>query len=331
MASDPTSAHRVSASVDDVFAARLQLITGKGGVGKTTVAAALALAAARQGLRPLVVELTTRASLGDVLGTGAVAPGSSLAVRGVHTLSLQFDRLLLEYVAEHIPFEAIARRVAQHPGLRRFLLAAPGATEALTLDKMGRLVLGSRSQRLQFDRIFVDLDATGHSLMLLEVPRVIRELLGKGPLRRSLGRTSLVLEDRAFTRLHLVTIAEPLAAQETLELWQKLNAEHRVPLGALIINQYPVDPIPQDMRQVLDRAFSEAAMLPPGVREDLLLAKEQLAAHERARSETERLSMQTRLPAIRLPQLATLRPTLDELTDLGTRLLAGSELCGAVG
>jgi anion-transporting ArsA/GET3 family ATPase len=331
MASDSTLAHRASASEDDLFAARLQLVTGKGGVGKTSVAAALALAAARRGLRPLVVELTGRASLGDVLGTGPLSPYPTLAVRGVQTLSLQFDTLLSEYVAEHIPFAAIARRVAEHAGLKRFLMAAPGATEALTLDAMGRLVLGSRSQRPEFDRIFVDLDATGHSLMLLEVPHVIRELLGRGPLRRSLGRTSSVLEDGSLTRLHLVTVAETLAVQETLELWQRLKADYRVPLGALIINQYPADPIPHDMHCLLDSALDEAATLPPAVQADLLLARAHVFAYRQARRETERLSMKTGLPTFALPQLVTLRPTLDELAELGAQLLAGSSSRGATG
>lgn len=327
MALEPLSAIRSDPSLD-AFSARLQLVTGKGGVGKTTVSAALALGAARRGLRPLVVELSARASLGDVLGTGVRSPEPKLAVRGVWALSLQFDKLLLDYVTEHIPFPAIARRVAEHAGLKRFLQAAPGATEVLTLDAVGRLVLGWRSQPPRFNRVFVDLDATGHSLMLLEVPRVIRELLGEGPLRRSLGRTTSVLEDEFLTRLHIVTTPESLAVQETLELWQRLRGEYRVPLGTLIINQFPADPVPGALRPLLDEALRTDLGSKSAVRDDRLLARAQLLSYERAEREKKRLMDATRLPAVILPQLATLRPSVDELARLGEELFTAGPPSG---
>jgi arsenite/tail-anchored protein-transporting ATPase len=314
----PTQSH--------LFSTRLQLVTGKGGVGKTTVAAALALASARRGLRSLVVEFGERASMQDVLDCGPVGPAPAPVGRGVWAMTLQFGQMLREYVTEHVPFARLAEKLLGHAGLDRFLRAAPGVTEALALDTLGRLALGRRGEPPRFDRVFVDLDATGHALMLLEVPRVLQELLGEGPLRRTLARTSFVLSDRELARLHLVTIPEELAVQETLELYHRLRETASAQLGALIVNQVPGESIPSDLTAALEQVVRARASLPESLAQDVRLAQASLDAAAEAQAHTLRLATRTSLPVLELPRLSSLRPSVEELLGFGEKALeSGSE------
>jgi arsenite-transporting ATPase len=307
-----------------LFSTRLQLVTGKGGVGKSTVAAALALASARRGLRSLVVEFGDRASMQDVLDSGPIGPVPARVAPGVWAMTLQFGQMLREYVTEHVPLPALAERLLGHAGLDRFLRASPGVAEALALDALGRLALGRRGEPPRFDRVFVDLDATGHALMLLEVPKVLDELLGMGPLRRTLARTSFVLGNRELARLHLVTVPEALAVQETLELYHRLRATASVQLGALVVNQVPVEPFTSDLGAAFEQVARARALLPEPLTHDVRLAQACLDATAEAEAHTERLATRTRLPVLELPRLTSLRPSPDELLGFGEQVLEAS-------
>jgi arsenite-transporting ATPase len=310
-----------------LFSTRLQLVTGKGGVGKSTVTAALALASARRGLRSLVVEFGDRASMQDILDCGPVGPVPAHLGRGVWAMTLQFGQMLREYVTEHVPLPKLAEKLLGHAGLDRFLRACPGVTEALALDALGRLAIGRRGEPPRFDRVFVDLDATGHALMLLEVPRVLEELLGAGPLRRTLARTSFVLGNRELARLHLVTVPEELAVQETLELYHRLRDTASVQLGALVVNQVPVEPFPSDLGTAFQQVANARARLPEPLAQDVRLAQVSLDATAEAQAHTQRLATRTRLPVLELPRLLSLRPSLDELLAFGEQVLeARSEM-----
>jgi anion-transporting ArsA/GET3 family ATPase len=97
----------------DPFAPRLQLFTGKGGVGKSSVAAALALALARSGQRPLLVELGHRASMQSVLGSGKIGYEPHEAARGVWAMNIDFEPALIDYLSEHVRVRAIGKAIAE--------------------------------------------------------------------------------------------------------------------------------------------------------------------------------------------------------------------------
>src|SRR4051812_36808391 len=103
-----------------LFARTLQLVTGKGGVGKSTVCAALAVEAARRGRRPLVVEMGHRASLRGVFDEASIGYEPALVAPGVHAMSLDPDRALLDYVTAHVKARGLARRILASAPLRAF-------------------------------------------------------------------------------------------------------------------------------------------------------------------------------------------------------------------
>jgi hypothetical protein len=298
--------------VSDPFTRRLSLFTGKGGVGKSTVVAALALEARRRGMRPLVIELGHRASMQSIFGAGPIGHAPREVAPGVHASNIDLERALADYVAAHVPSGALARRIARSPMLGRFLGAAPAVGEVLTLARIEALLREEERGAPRWHPLLVDLDATGHALMFLELPRVFESLAGDaGPVRRLLDSFAALLADRAHTRLHVVTRPGKLPIQETLELCRRLEAEHAVPLGTLFVNHAPSAP-------AIDEALLEA--LRARVREptaacDLALAQRALAD---ARALTRGLARLTALalPTVRLPHIAEPIDT-DALATLG--------------
>lgn len=217
----------------DPFGPRLQLFTGKGGVGKTTVVAALAKRAAAHGMRPLVVEMGHRASMETVLGGGPIGYEPK-AIDGVWAMNLDQDLSLTDYIATHLRARRLAAAILKNAVVQRFAYAAPAVQEVAVLSKLSELATSD-----SFHPIYVDLDATGHAVMLLDLPRVLDSLLGKGPLRRLLAGVSQVLSDPETTALHLVTLPAELPAQETTELYRLLLERRPAAMGSLIVNRTP--------------------------------------------------------------------------------------------
>lgn len=216
----------------DPRARRLQLFTGKGGVGKTTVVLACAMAWAERGRRPLVVELGRRASVDGALGV-KVGWDPMLVAPGVHATNVDADRAILEVLARWIPLRGLARRVMRAELMQAFLGAAPAVVEVATIERLLALL------EQDWDPILVDADATGHARMFLGLPAVFEELGAAGPLAASLERTRGLFADPALAALHLVTLPGALPIQETLELDAALREDRHVALGAVFVNRAP--------------------------------------------------------------------------------------------
>ncbi|MGF1466170.1 MAG: ArsA family ATPase [Sandaracinaceae bacterium] len=299
------------------LAYRLSLFTGKGGVGKSTLVAALALEAARRGMRPLVVELGHRASMAAILGRPSVDYEPTEVAPGVHAANIDLERALADYVQKHVPVAPLARRIAASRSLQRFFYAAPAVSEVLTLDRLETLLAEGGEERPRFHPVLLDFDATGHALMFLTLPQVFEGLVPSGPLRRLLDAFSTLLTDRERTRLHLVTLPGRLPVQETLELHERLAAHHPdVPLGTVFLNRCPAPSLPAPLHPVLDAVLAARDRCPPDVREDLALLSAACRADTRRRAQIARLDALP-LPRRTLPDLGPGPLGLDDLAALG--------------
>ena len=279
---------------------RLQLFTGKGGVGKSSVVAALALEAAARGLRPLIVELGHRASMQGVFGSNGIGYEPSPLGHGVSAMNMDFQRALIDYLTEHVKVRAISRAIVDNRALRGFFDAAPAVPEIVTLNRLRQLLDARLDGSSRYHPILVDLDATGHALMLLELPSVLDGLIGTGPLRRLLASLSSMIKDPELTRLHIVTLPGELPAQETIELHAKL-VQQGVPLGALIVNQVPEVPFGPEAA-LLDELEARARRASQnGLMMEVALGRRSLARSELASFQIERLTRALPLPVIRLP------------------------------
>jgi anion-transporting ArsA/GET3 family ATPase len=309
------------APLPNPFAQRLQLFTGKGGVGKSSVVAALALEAAQRGLRPLIVELGHRASMQGVFGTDGIGYEPSALGHGVTAMNMDFQRALVDYLTEHVKVRAISRAIVDNRALRGFFDAAPAVSEIVMLNRLRQLLDARLDGAPAHHPILVDLDATGHALMLLELPSVLDGLIGSGPLRRLLASLSSMLKDESLTRLHIVTLPGELPAQETIELYAKL-IQQGVPLGALIVNQVPEVPFGPEQALLDELELRARKACQDGLLMELQLGRRSLVRSELARAQIERLTRAVPLPVIKLPLLVGSGISVEDLTKLG-RLLGG--------
>jgi len=211
-----------------VLERRLHFVVGKGGVGKTTVAAALALALARRGRRTLAVEMDVAGRLQAVLG-GAPPPGLSV-------ISVDGRAALEEYLGLIIPVKRLLASIFSSRIYQYFVAAAPGLKELMTVGKIWYEATRQERGRPAWDAIVVDAPATGHSLQYLRMPQAARETFGVGLVQREATKITELLRDARTTAVHLVTLAEEMPVAETLESREQLRSLG-LPLGHVIVNR----------------------------------------------------------------------------------------------
>ena len=303
------------------------IVTGKGGTGKTTVAAALALAAARAGRRVLVAEMGP-----DEQIPGRIAPGSpdaGYAGRILHPglTAMRIDpfEALAEYLGLQIGTPGMVRRVLATQAFRQLMNAAPGWRELITLGKVWHLEQMEARGRSLYDLIVVDAPATGHGVAFLSVPRVVVSAVRAGPLRRHSQHVEELLEDPDRTLLLPVALAEELPARETAELVARVRSEVGIPVDRVVVNAVAPRPFPPGLEQLDARLGA----LPPD--EDLgeLPRPRALAAcagflrarHALNRRHVEQIAAATSLPIVELPYLAAGATGLGSLGVLAEALL----------
>jgi arsenite/tail-anchored protein-transporting ATPase len=303
---------------------RMLMFTGKGGVGKTTIVASLALEAARRGRRPLIVELGHRASMEAVFEVDTIGYQPREVGGGVWAMNLDFESALGEYFEEHIPVQRVARTIMRNKTLQKFFHAAPSVAEVATLNKLSALE-GEREPKgrgYRWDPIFVDLDATGHAIMLLNLPSVMDGLIGDGPMRRLVDGFSSLLTDPRRTVLSLVTLPLELPAQETVELYQRLHEHHDVALGALFVNQVPSRPLTPTQAAMLDRLEHRArAREITTLVDDVAIARRAMRYHANARAQINRLRKDVALPLVELGTITSRSLDLATVAQMGRQTL----------
>jgi len=215
---------------------RLVFVTGKGGVGKSTVSIALALAAARRGLRTIVAELSGQARAAEAFG---VKPPSGEEVRlteELHAISVDMERAMEEYLRERVG--RVGDLLSASRAFHAFAHATPGMRELLSIGKVWELgqdrrrVAGSQP----YDLVVVDAPATGHALGALRAPATFAEIARVGPIAHQ-GRTiDATLRDPAQTAVVAVALPEEMPVTETLALRARLRAALGQEPAAVVVN-----------------------------------------------------------------------------------------------
>jgi anion-transporting ArsA/GET3 family ATPase len=308
-------------------ASRVVIVAGKGGVGKTTVTAALARAAARTGLTVLVIEVEGKSGLATLFGQRPFDYDEVTLARGggpdgagdVRARTLTPDDALFEYLEDH-GMHRLSRRLVQSGAMEIVATAAPGIRDILVLGKVKSLERAGRA-----DLILLDAPAAGHAISFLRSPRGLLDAVAVGPIHSQAADVLQMLTDPRRCSVVLVTLPEETPVNELVETAYSLEDEVGVSLGPVVVNGlYPA--LAGLDREPAGAATDAGAALHPGDAEALAAAarfrrRRQALQH----TQVARLAKQLPLPQIALPYLfsADLGPASVE--ELANAALSGVE------
>jgi anion-transporting ArsA/GET3 family ATPase len=295
--------------LDSLLTRRFVVLTGKGGVGKSVVGAALALAARARGKRVLLVEVAAPLEASGRLG-GPPSRGKEVeALPGLFTLNLDPQTVMDEYVRHVVKLDLVARRILASPIYHRFFAAAPGLKELMVLGKI--MVLEEAHRRLSreplWDLIVLDAPATGHGLAYLKVPLAASAAVPVGPIGHNARRVLRLVRDPARTALVVVAAPEEMAVVEAVELDRLARAEVGIEPSAIVLNGCHERRFSdQDEAEVLRLAASGAeGEIEPGVPLPAALraARRQIRRRKLTRFYRDRLRRTLEAPLVSLPFL----------------------------
>jgi anion-transporting ArsA/GET3 family ATPase len=216
---------------------RFIFVTGKGGVGKTTVTAALALSLAARGKRVLVAMCGAHERLSSLLGTPAIGHDLQQVRELIWATKIDPDISMAEYGQLVIRVRAVTRMVFDNQVTKSLFRAIPGIHGWAMLGKAWyhSTELGDDGKPV-YDTVLFDAPSTGHGLDMLRIPKVILAVAPPGVLRRDAERAWQQLRDPDYSGVVVVSWPEDLPVTETLELLEALRTELRMPLARLIVN-----------------------------------------------------------------------------------------------
>jgi anion-transporting ArsA/GET3 family ATPase len=255
-----------------LFDRRLLIVTGKGGVGKSTVCAALALIASRRGKRVLVCEVNARERVAPLLGAPPAGPTAREALPLLHTVNVRPRDAMREYGLTVLKFRSIYDAVFENRVVRFFLRAIPSLAELVMLGKILNEVRVEEAGQPRWDLVVLDAPATGHAVQLLHVPATLLDTVAPGPLRRDARWMNDLLVDPRTTALSIVTLPEEMPVNEAIELDSAVRGVLGIPRGALIVNAMPEVRFTEDERRRLAELRDAPPPLGPAARAAVLQA-----------------------------------------------------------
>lgn len=275
---------------------------GKGGVGRSTVAAALGLAMARRSLKVLVIETGARQTVPAMFERRGRGYDPVECSDGLFCIRVTWEDALQEYGVMKLRFRALYKLVFENPFVQRLLQAVPGVPEILV---MGKIVYASTDGVQGVgrpDAVVVDAPATGHGMSLVSAPFVVGETVSSGPLAEDAARLRDILLDSSFTRFHIVTTPEEMPVSEGIDLYGGLAVHQRLPFGPVIVNAFQGQSLPEPLREMTLLAAGSATA-PRGVVAAAHAALFMDARHRAQAAHLDRLRSQVPLPLVRLPEV----------------------------
>ena len=303
-------------------------MTGKGGVGKTTVAAALGLLAARAGKRTVICEVAEQERLSDLFEVEASGHDERELAPNLHSVSVDPERAKEEWLRYQLKSGTLAGVLGGSSIFRYLSAAAPGLSELVTIGKVWDLAqLERRTGGSVFDLAIVDAPATGHGVAMLRAPSTYASVARVGPIRRQALQIDAFLRDRERTAVVVVAAPEEMPVNETLDLERRLAEEMEMKIDRAVVNAlYPERFTREDaerLRAVAEDGDGAVGAERSGGAGGATALRAALAEVERVRgqrSQLRRLRRGLDAPVATLPFLFEPELGLEQLDQLARRL-----------
>jgi anion-transporting ArsA/GET3 family ATPase len=282
---------------------RLIFVTGKGGVGKTTVAAALGLVAARAGRRVLVCEVAAQERISASFGIPPTGFEEVEVEPGLSAFSTNPDDAIEEWLHYQLRSRTLAGLLGGSRIFHYLAAAAPGLAELVTVGKVWELAQLERKtpRSAPYDLVIVDAPATGHGLALLRAPRTYADIARVGPIHRQAGIIDAYLHDPAATAVVAVALAEEMPVSETIDLERRLHDELGMALERVFVNAV----LPARLTAADARALEGAGETSPQARAAIDASLASFRSARGQRSQLARLRRGVEAKTVTLPHLLT--------------------------
>jgi anion-transporting ArsA/GET3 family ATPase len=225
-----------------ILDSKIVFVTGKGGVGKTTVAASIATRAALAGKRALIVESNGASRIPRLIGRNSRSYSPTYVAPNIQTLSITAKEAIEDYILLRIKVRALYKLVFQNRVMEPFLSAVPGLHDLVHLGKIYHLALEkNRDGSPRWDIIIFDAPATGHGLTMLDSPISMMNMTKAGPFYQAAKLVHDAFIDGTKTSVVLTSLCDELVVNETIELYKKLG-QYRSQVAGVVLNETPSQP-----------------------------------------------------------------------------------------
>ena len=298
----------------DLFNLQFVTVVGKGGVGKTTVSTALALAAARRGKRVLIAMCNAKERVSQLLEVPPIGAVNQTVLPGIDAVNMNPRVALEEYGMMVLKVRALYRAIFENRLVAAFLRGTPGI-EAWSM--LGKAQFHARELtpegRHRYDMVILDSPATGHGLEMLRVPRVLLDVAPPGLLRREAEKAWELFNDAERAGALIVTLPEDMPVSESIELNAALRDELGLPVAGLVVNGLLPRLFDREEGDLLTEVAAQTS--PENPIYSLLAAGRRRTLRERVQSEAlARIDAELPLPRFELPLLVTAELARKELS-----------------
>jgi anion-transporting ArsA/GET3 family ATPase len=288
---------------------RLLFVTGKGGVGKSTVSAALGMVAARRGKRTIVCEVSQQERMSSLFHKQGVGYHETEIGDNLFAFSVDPQRALEEYLLLQIKIKPLYDLMFRNRIFTYFAAATPGLKELVTIGKVWELAQLDRKAKkgAKYDLVIVDAPATGHGLAVLRTPKTFGDIARVGPIKRQADAINAFVTDPSLTSVCAVAGPEEMPVNETLDFKRRLSEDVGLEIDQLFMNGLYPELFSDSEAEVVERHFKQDGPDGGGIavaRRAALRAA--LSEHTRANShrhQLERLAEQSRMDPVELPFL----------------------------
>ena len=279
---------------------RLVFVTGKGGVGKSTVALALGMAAAERGKRTIVCEVSAQERLSRVFHRAEVGFSEVEMADNLWAISIDPDESIREYLLIQLKVRAMRDLLYRSKIFSYLAAATPGLRELVTIGKIWELALEDRKVKRghRYDLVIVDAPATGHGVGFLQTPRTFANVARVGPIASQAATLHRFLTDHDRTGVGIVALPEEMPVNETAGLERDLTGEIGMSVDRIFCNGLYPDLFSEDEERGLESAFDSASN---GARAAIRAALSERRRAVAQRGQLARLEELTEAPVTTMP------------------------------